>query len=117
MVLFMNQAELEATIPIALAELHANGIYQVFVDQLGQQVTRHDETYLSRRNAVRGFLGKVGINIPELPNGRMRPLPHKMHPALTRLEDAGVIVGEFEIAPVDGQKRRRLYSLAPEVDD
>jgi hypothetical protein len=109
--------EVRETIPVALQELHEAGFDQVYVDQLGEQVTRHDESYLARRGAVRRVLGLVNIDIPELPHGHSRPGASKMYQSLRQLEEAGVVAGEFE-EPVEGVEypRRKYFLVKPNED-
>ena len=106
----MKRQEVEQTIPIALQELHEAGLDKVYVDQLGQQVTRHETKYLEKRDAVRRVLGYVGIKLNELPHGHSRPGAYKMYYALEQLEEAGVIAAELE-EPIDGAPSRRKYFL------
>jgi hypothetical protein len=107
----MKKHQLVEIIPAALQELHDAGIERAYVDQLGEQVTLHDKAYLARRAAIRSTLGRIGIDIPEMPNGHLHPRPYRMYPALTVLESTGVVTGAFEPPREDGSPSRRQYFL------
>ena len=107
----MKRSEVKRLIPVALQELHDAGFERVYYDQLGQQVTRHEEGYLARRDAVRGFLRHINVELDELPSGHVRPAAYKMYTSLGELERAGVIAGEFEPPRDDEQLVRRQYFL------
>jgi hypothetical protein len=108
----MKREDLEAVIPVALAELRDVGLEAAYFDEIGRQVTLHDEVYLHRRQTARRFLGYVGINIRELPSGFSHPGTAKMYPALLKLEKQGIIAGKFEETTEDDRPRRILYQLA-----
>lgn len=107
----MKISELIETIPIALQELREAGYEPVPVDELGEQVTLHDKVYMARRDAVRRFLGHLGIGIPELPYGGLRPCPRIMRPALHQLEQEGVISSELDQGFIGGIYGRKIYKL------
>ena len=109
----MKLQQVVDTIPIALQELADAGHDRVYVDQLGQQVTSHEPEYLERRSRISKILSAIGIKIDEMPPGHMRPGAYKMYRSLGILEEAGVIVGEFEEPKDDAMPVRRVYSLAP----
>ena len=87
------------------------------IDELGQQVTRHDLEYLRRRSGVRRFLGHVGINLPELPDGHFHPRGGKIYPVLTQLEEQGVVRAEFEPPREDGNPSTRMYQLMDQASE
>lgn len=111
----MKKSDVLKIIPVALQELHDEGHERVYVDQLGEQVTRHDETYLRRRGAIRKALGHFGVNISELPYGHSRPGAYKMYTSLRLLEEDGVVSGEFEQSHPDDRLPRRQYFLVDTV--
>lgn len=113
----MKDSELIEIIPVALHELHESGRDHVYIDELGQQVTRHDEDYLRRRSTVKRFLGYIGIDMPELPSGHTRPNPGSMYVALDRLANEGVVESEFAEQLEAGKPRRRMYRLAELTDE
>src|SRR3954465_2371861 len=106
----MRLQQVVETIPVALQELHEAGFDRAYVDELGQPVPRHEPEYLERRSKVRDLLSIVGIKIDEIPHGHMRPGAYKMYRSLGILEEAGVVVGQFEDSREDGKPSRRMYS-------
>jgi hypothetical protein len=111
----MKRQEVEAIIPVALQELHDAGFARVYVDQLGQQITRHETDYLEKRATLRRALGYIGVHIAELPGGHFRPGAYKMYRSLTELEEAGIVKGEFEES-LGGAPPRRQYFLVEQTD-
>lgn len=115
-VLCMKRDEVRDLIPVALQELHNAGHESVYADELGEQITSHDESFLARRDKLRAIFGKIGVRISPLPSGHIRPGAHKLYPSLSELEEAGIIVGAFEETPEDGRVARRKYSLVNPED-
>jgi DNA-binding transcriptional ArsR family regulator len=113
---FMRRHELQQIIPIALQELHEAGFEQVYVDQLGERISTFETSHLSKRRTLSKVLGAVGIRMPILPSGHLRPGPAKIYPALYALEDEGIVKGEFEPPREDGESSRRMYSLVDSAD-
>jgi hypothetical protein len=107
----MKISEVIETIPIALQELRDAGYEPVPIDELGEQVTLHDKVYMARRDSVRRILGHLGIGIPELPYGGLRPRPGIMRPALRQLEQDGVISSEIEQGFMGDIYGRKIYKL------
>jgi len=108
----MRRADLVELIPKALGELHTAGISWVYYEDLAQQVTLHDETYLKRRARIRGVLSHLGVEYPALPTPGYHPDHLRMGLALDQLEAEGAIVSEIEPdRRADGEPRRNIFSL------
>jgi hypothetical protein len=112
----LKHSDLLETIPIALGELRVSGHEPAYFDEIGLQVTKHDEVYLQRRKTVRNIIGRIGIRISELPSGFSHPGP-KMYPALAELQGQGLIRGEFEEPRNDGKPSRMTYRLVDQTPE
>jgi hypothetical protein len=108
----MNIKDVQATIPVALQELHDQGHDRAYFDQLCLQVSLHDTDYLAKREWRRGVLNLVGIDYPTVPDHTFHPGVSKMYRSLSVLERAGVIVGEFDEPTPEVEHPRRGYRLA-----
>lgn len=107
----MKRQEVQAAIPIALQELHDNGIERAYVDELAIQVAQHDVARMELRDKIGSVLSVVGINVDKISMLDGRPSSYKMYRSLGILEQSGIVDAEFETSSSDGSRGRRQYFL------
>jgi hypothetical protein len=95
----------------AFRELHDEGNDWMYLPDVAQRAASHDEEYMRRRQKINRTLGFIGIRRSELPDGHFYPPRAGLYPLIVRMEQSGLVEGQFEEQPNPDKPRRRMYRL------
>lgn len=105
----MSNPELKQAVLDTMYALKDEGINEVFVSDLGQEIAKRNERFLSLGSRFRRQIGFLGIKQTRNPS-LLAVAPYS---ELQQLEEEGEITSYFEdIDPaIEGRPRRRAYAL------